>query len=211
MAQNTKVTADTHAPPVTRILAEFVAAPSVARLGRSAGERGASHLPQLGRLRDRRLAARRRSRPRSRQCRSSRRAAQAIDPRTKRARRHGQRGAAQRHHLAHVRLRRHAPEDDHPSRGSRRVGGARAGRAPRRERPAVHRRAGARHRCRVPRRQRDLPGPLRSRLAHHRIDRHARRGCGVRAAAGARRAAHGDGAGHRRVAADRRARAVRHR
>ena len=78
--------------------------------------------------------------------------------------------------LAHLRLRRHAPEDDHPSGRTGRVGRAGAGRAHRRERARADRRAGARHRRRVPRRQHDLSRPLRPRLAHHRLDRHARRG-----------------------------------
>ena len=55
------------------------------------------------------------------------------DPRPQRARRHRQRGAAERHHVAHVRLRRHAPEDDHPPGGTGRLGRARARRAPRRD------------------------------------------------------------------------------
>ena len=46
--------------------------------------------------------------------------------------RHGERRARQRHHLAHLRLRRHAPEDDHPSGRAGRLGGAGAGRAARR-------------------------------------------------------------------------------
>ena len=46
-------------------------------------------------------------------------------------------------------------------------------------------------------------------LAHHRLDRHARRRRRLRAAARPRRAADRDGARHRRVAADRRARAIR--
>ena len=63
----------------------------------------------------------------------------------------------------------------HPA-GPGRLGGARARRAHRRQRAAqLDRRAGARHRRRLPRRQRDLSRPLRPRLAHHRLDRHARR------------------------------------
>jgi hypothetical protein len=36
----------------------------------------------------------------------------------------------------------------------------------------------------VPRGQRDLSRPLRSRMAHHGLDRHARRGGGIGAHAG---------------------------
>ena len=76
--------------------------------------------------------------------------------------------------------------------------------------PRRDRRAGAGHRRGLPHRQHDVPRPLRPRLAHHRLDRHAGRGRRLRAAAAAGRAADRDGAGHRRVAAGRPARAVRH-
>ena len=130
--------------------------------------------------------------------------------RPQRTRRHGERRAGQRHHVAHLRLRRHAPEDHHPSGRAGGVGRAGAGRAARRERARRDRRAGARHRRGLPHRQRDVPRPLRPRLAHHRLDRHARRSGRLRPAARARRAADRDGAGHRRVAAGGPARTVRH-
>ena len=85
-----------------------------------------------------------------------------------------------------------------------------AGRAHGRQRPRADRRAGARHRRVLPRRQRHVPRPLRPRLAHHRLHRHAGRRRRLRAPAGAGRAADRDGAGHRRLAAGRHARAVRH-
>jgi hypothetical protein len=43
-------------------------------------------------------------------------------------------------------------------------------------RPRRDRRAGAGHRRGLPRRQRHVPRPLRPRLAHHRLHRHAGRG-----------------------------------
>ena len=67
----------------------------------------------------------------------------------------------------------------HPGRPGR-VGAAGAGRVP----PDVGRRLpardGARHRGRVPHRQRRVSGALRPRLAHHRHRRRLRRGGGVR-------------------------------
>ena len=57
------------------------------------------------------------------------------------------------------------------------------------QRPRADRRAGAGHRRELPRRQRDVPRPLRPRLAHHRQHRHAGRGRGLRAPAEAGRAA----------------------
>ncbi len=177
-----------NAPPVTRMLGEFVAKhPSQgwdASVEREAHRTlqnwvgcaiGASHHT------DRRRGAGRRA---------GTRAERAGDrPGPQRARRHRQRGAAERHHVAHVRLRRHAPQDDHPSGGTGRIRRAGVGRASRRERPAAARRAGAGHRRLVPRRQHDLSRPLRPRLAHHRIDRDARRRSRLRAAARARRGA----------------------
>ncbi len=109
-----------------------------------------------------------------------------------------------------LRLRRHAPQDDHPPGGPGRLGDLRAGGNDGRLGPAAHRRAGARHRRLVPARQRDVPGPLRPGLAHHRLDGDARRGGRVRAAPRPRRGAHRHGAGHRRLAAGGHARAVRH-
>ncbi len=170
---------------------------------------GAPDAPELGRLRDRRIAATRRSRRRWLRCRNSGPAAQAAILGPQRARRHGQRGVAQRHHVAHVRLRRHASADDHPSGRAGRLGGAGARRASRRQRAAIDRCDGARHRRVVPRGQHDLPRSLRPRLAHHGLDRNARSGRRVLAAPGARRGTDGDGAGNRRIAADRRARAIR--
>jgi hypothetical protein len=86
-----------------------------------------------------------------------------------RARGHGQRGAAQRHQLAHLRLRRHAPEDHHPPGRSGGLGACWRWPSTWRQRPRADRRAGAGHRRVVPRRQRDVPRPLRPRLAHHRL------------------------------------------
>ena len=148
--------------------------------------------------------------PRTRRCDAALAAVQMLQPapqatraRPPRAGGHGRRRAAQRHQLAHLRLRRHAPEDHHPPGRPGGLGGARAGRAPGRQRPRADRRAGARHRRVVPHRQRDVPRALRPRLAHHRLHRHARRRRGLRAPAVARRAADRDGAGHRGVAAGR--------
>ena len=126
--------ADAHAPPVTQILADFVTQASVAGLGCERRRGGASDLAELGRLRDRRIATLdRRSGARRSAWNSRQRPRRPILGRA-RARRHRERGAAERHHVAHLRLRRHAPEDHHPSRRAGRLGAAGARRAPRRER-----------------------------------------------------------------------------
>ena len=199
------------APPVTQILADFVAVTSVARLER----RGRAE-----------------ARPDAHSTTSAARSARRAIPRVEaalaavlelapspQATLYGRservdigsaallNGIA----LAHVRLRRHASEDDHPSR--RHPSRRRRSRSPstraRRGRRLVDA-ARPRDRRRVPRRQRDLSRPLRPRLAHHRLDRDARRGGRLRAAPAARRRRDGDGARHRGVAAGRRPRAVRH-
>ena len=85
-----------------------------------------------------------------------------------------------------------------------------ARRAHRRKRSRTDRLARPRHRRRVPHGERALSGSLRPRLAHHGLDRHAGRCCGVCTPAATRRNEDRDGARHRRVAADRLARAVRH-
>ncbi len=149
--------------------------PRLARLERCRRARGASHVLQLARLRDRRRASRgRRGRARGTAVARAVGAGERARPRGEA--RHGGRRARQRHHLAHLRLRRHAPQDDHPSRGTGGLGGAGARRASRPAGPRGGRRHRARHRRRLPHRQRDVPRSLRPRLAHHRLDRHARRG-----------------------------------
>ena len=209
MAHNTRVPADTQAPPVTAHPGAFRLRPCVARLERRRRARGAPHLLQLAGLRDRRGA------PRGR----GRRAGGRRDARARRpgeragargTRRHGERRARQRHHVAHLRLRRHAPEDHHPSGRAGRIGRAGIGGAARRVRSRRDRCAGAGHRRVMPDRQHHLPRSLRPRLAHHRVDRHAGRGGRLRPAAGAGRAPDRHGPGHRRVAAGRPARTVRH-
>ena len=208
LRRNATLPSPTDPPPVTRLLADFVATHPSRGWDDRRRARGAPHLPELGRLRRRRVAPRGgRSRARGRA--GARAGAAGVAPGSQRARRRRERRARQRHRVAHLRLRRHAPRHDHPSGRSRRVGGAGAGRAPRRLGPAADRCARDRHRRRVPRRQRDLSRPLRPRVAHHRLDRNARRRRGLRAPPRSRRAAHDHGARHRRVAADRRPRAVR--
>ena len=94
----------------------------------------------------------------------------------------GERRDAERHRLAHLRFRRHASAHDHPPGRAGRIGGARARRAHRRRAAGSSIDAvvlGIDVACRVG--QRDLSGPLRPRLAHHRLDRHARRRGRVRA------------------------------
>ena len=181
---------------------------SVREVSRGGRARSAPHVPELAGLRDRRGTA-------SDACFRPRCDAGAgtfaagHGTRTERAGRHRQRRAPQRHLVAHVRLRRHASQDHHPSRGAGCFGSARARRAHRVDRPRADRRADSRHRRRVPRRQHGLSRALRSRLAHHRIDRHARRRGGVRALVVARRRQDDDGARDRGIAARGRARTVR--
>ena len=198
----------TELPPVTRLLADFVAT-HPARGWDEGVEReahrtflnwvgcaiGASQ-PSGGRRRARGRVGARTRRP-------------GVDPGPQRARRHRECRAAERDCLAHFRLRRHPLEDDHPSRRPRRVGGAGARRAPRYAWAGVRGCHRDRDRRRVPRRQCDLSRSLRPRMAHHRLDRHAGRRRRLRAPPPPRRAADRHGARHRRVAADRRPRAVR--
>ena len=107
MAHNTKVAADANAPPITRILAEFVAEHPSGEVSRGGRARGASHVPELARLRDRRRAAPD-ARGRARGGAGARAFAAGDGARTRGARRHRERRAAERHLVAHVRLRRHA-------------------------------------------------------------------------------------------------------
>ena len=210
MARNTQVAADHNAPPVTPHPGAVRRRPPQPRLERRGGPRSPPHLHQLGGLRRRRRAPRDRRKPRWARCR-----------RCSRRRRPRCSAARERVDMASAALingiSSHTFDFDdthlktiiHPAGpvASARAG---AGRAHRRQRPRADRRAGAGHRRRLPRRQRDVPRPLRPRLAHHRQHRHARRGRGLRAPARPGRAQDRDGAGHRRVAADRHARAVRH-
>ena len=209
MARNTQVAADPNAPPITQLLARFVAThPSRGWSDAVDHEAHRTFMNWVGcavgaarhEAAESALAAVRMLRARA----PGHRAGPA------RPRRHGRRRAGQRHHLAHLRLRRHPPQDHHPPGRPGGLGAAGAGRAHRRERAAADRRAGAGHRRLLPHRQRDVPRPLRPRLAHHRLHRHARRGRRLRPPAGPGRGADRDGAGHRRVAAGGHARAVRH-
>ena len=177
-------------------------------MGRQRRARRVAHVHELGRLRDRRVApsgGRRGTRRRA----GAGAGAAGVDPRPRRARGLRERGARQRDLVAHLRLRRHASRHDHPPRRSGRLRRARPRRAPGRDGPAAPRRARGRHRRRVPRGQRDLPRSLRPRLAHHRLDRNARRRRGRGAPPRSRCAAHHHGDRHRRLAADRRPGAVR--
>ena len=65
------------------------------------------------------------------------------------------------------RIRRHPPAHRDPSGGAGRAGVVRLVRAAPRQRPGVAARDGARRGNRVPDRQRDLPGALPARVAHH--------------------------------------------
>ena len=139
MAHNTQVTADPDAPPVTRILADFVAThPSRGwddgveheahrTLSNWVGcAIGASRHPAV----DAALAAVQELAP----------AAQATV--LGRGERVDIASAAlrERHRVAHVRFRRHAPQDDHPPGRAGRVGRARARRAHGSQRAAADRR-----------------------------------------------------------------------
>ena len=190
MAHNTKVTADANAPPITRILAEFVATHPSRGWDDGVEQRGAPHVPELGRLRDRRGAPR--DGRRRAGGRAGARARAAGDDARAAASASTWRSAALLNGITSHTFDfddTHLKTIIHPA-GPGRFGGAGARRAPRRQRARqFDRRAGARHRRLVPRRQHDLSRPLRPRLAHHRLDRHARRRRGVRAAARPRRAA----------------------
>ena len=209
MAHNTKVAADTNAPPITRILAEFVARHPSGGFPRGGRARGASHVHKLARLRDRRGEPPDRRRPRWRPCRSwrlrRRRPCSVARERVDMA------SAALVNGIASHTFDfddTHLKTIIHPAGpvASAALALAEHNGASGRE---VDRRAGPRHRRRLPRRQHDLSRSLRPRLAHHRLHRHARRRGRLRAPAAARRRAHDDGARHRRVAAGRRPRAVR--
>ena len=193
---------------VTRALARYVVGARLRRPARAGPEGSAADAAQLDGLRGRRIAARDARR-------GDRRAGALLGPaaglgaRPPRADGRAARGADERHQLARLRLRRHASQDRHPSGRPGGVGAAGAGGAP----PAVgHRvpqRDGARHRGRMPHRQRGLSRPLRPRLAHHRHRRRVRRGGGLRQGARAHRAADGLGAGAGGHPAGRPARDVR--
>ena len=135
--------------------------------------------------------------------------AQASLLRPPRAVRHHERRLHQRRVEPHFRLRRHAPEDDHPSgrsggvRNPRAVGDA-AGLG-----QGLSQCAGARRRDGMPDRQRRLSEPLRCRLAHHRHRGRVRLGRRGRQAHEPERAADGVGARPRGVAAGGLARVVR--
>ena len=174
MARNTQVAADTNAPPITRILAEFVAEhPS--RGWSDAVDHGPIAPSSTGWAVPSARRATKRSKPRSPPCgcSSPRRRpacwAEAI----------GSTWATRPCSTASARtpsISTTPPEDNHPSG---RPGGLRAagtGRAQRRQRTRAARRAGARHRRGLPARQHGLPRALRPRLAHHRQHRHFRRG-----------------------------------
>jgi 2-methylcitrate dehydratase PrpD len=104
MAHNTRVDADAHAPPVTRLLAEFVA--GFAPGGASAAVEHEAHRTFLNWLGCAIGAARHPT------MLAALAAVQELAPSaqatvlgTRRARRHGERGAAERDLVAHVRLR----------------------------------------------------------------------------------------------------------
>ena len=130
MARNTKVAADHNAPPDHADPREVRRHASVARLERRGRPRGAPHVPELGRLRGRRRAARGRRRPRWPRVQMLQPAPQASV--LGRAEKVDMASAALVNGitLAHLRLRRHAPEDHHPSGGPGRLGRAGARRAP---------------------------------------------------------------------------------
>ena len=170
MAHNTKVAADHAAPPVTRTLAEFVAAhPSGGWDAATENEAHRSVLNWLGcaigasrhATIAAALAAVAGTRARTRR---------PVVLGRQRTRRHRRGGAPQRHQLAHVRLRRHASADDHPPGRAGRLVRAGAGRARWAQRPPIRSTPWSWHRRSLPRRQRDLSRPLRSRLAYHGID-----------------------------------------
>ena len=144
------------APPVTQILAKFVAThPSRGWERCASSTRRTARSSTGSAARSARRATNRRG--------DARRASKMLRARAAvggaRARReggHGERRAGERHHLAHLRFRRHAPEDHHPPGGAGRLGAAGAGRGDGRLGPPGDRRAGARHRRLVPRRQHDV-------------------------------------------------------
>ena len=211
MARNTQVEADHDAPPVTQILAKFVAThPS---RGWSEAVDHEAHRTFLnwvgcavGAARHE-VGAKRRWRPCG--CCSPRRRPASLGPRASASTWRARRWSTASPRTPSISTTRTCKTIIHPGRARwpppcwRWPSTGASGRA-------GDRRAGAGHRRLLPHRQLHLPGPLRPRLAHHRLHRHARRGRRLRAPAGPGRAAHRDGAGHRRVAADRHARAVRH-
>ncbi len=210
MAHNTKVVADHAAPPVTRTLAEFVAAhPSGGWDAATEHEAHRSVLNWLGcaigAARHETIAA-------------ALAAVQELDARKRKPASSGAANAStsprRRSSTASARTR---------STSTIRICGRSSTRPGRSLRPRwrwpstsgasgppIRRCRGAWHRRRMPRGQRHLSRPLRSRLAYHGIDGNARRSRSLRPRPLARRAANDDGAGYRSIAADRRARAVRH-
>ena len=114
---------------VTRALARYVVGRHLCRHPGGRQEGSAAHAAQLDRLRRGRLP------PRDAGCRHRRagavlRPAAGVGARPARADGHAARGADERHQLARLRLRRHAPEDGDPSGGAGRLGAAGAGRTP---------------------------------------------------------------------------------
>ena len=137
VARNTQVAADDERAADHRACSpRFVAGHAEPRLERRGRARSASHVLQLARLRDRRVAPRG-GRSGARRGAHARAGAAGERARPRRPGRHGERRACQRHQLAHLRFRRHAPEDDHPSGRAGGLGGARARRAARRVRAAT--------------------------------------------------------------------------
>ena len=167
--------------------------------GKSAA-RGGALVPELGRLRGRRLAPRDGG-ERARRALRVLRAARGHRARPRRPARHHARGAHERHHVAHLRLRRHASEDRHPSR---------AGRSPppssrsRRRKPVkgddfLHAFIlGVEAECRIGNAVYPSHYDVGWHITGH--DRRVRRGRGRGQAARAERAADGVGARHRRDA-----------
>ena len=102
------------APDVTRLLAAYVVHARTEDLPAPVRAEACRTLRQLGRVRRRRRAARdaRHRRPRAA---AVLRSAAGQPARTPRADGRAARGADERHQLARPRLRRHAPEDRHPS------------------------------------------------------------------------------------------------
>ncbi len=196
------------AKDVTRALAHYLVTANYDDLPANVRKEGVAHAAELGRRRDRRLASPDR-RYRGLGARPVLRPAAGVAVRASRALRHHERGLHQRRVEPHLRLRRHASEDDHSSRRSgglrdpRAVGNA-AGLG-----QGLPQRAGARRRDRMPDRQRGLSEPLRCRLAHHRHGRRVRLGRRRRQAVEAERAADDVGARSCRLAAGGLARILR--
>jgi hypothetical protein len=114
MARNTKVAADTNAPPITQILAKFVA--SHPSRGWSDAVDHEAHRTFMNWVGCAIGAARHES------AEATLGGVKMLQPAPQSSilgpvgeGGHGERGARERRHLAHVRFRRHAPQDHHPS------------------------------------------------------------------------------------------------